>query len=277
MASANVSSALWERALRGETFDDVLIVDAHTHMGRLAEFHIPRPSDEKGMLLQMDRLGVNRAVCAPFLAWGPSPEDGHAYLADVLRRFPDRFSGYVVYNPSFGTEYSLAQLEKWFGEPGFLGIKIAPSTHGYPADGPAYEPMWSWANERSLPVLSHTWRASPEDHPGLFVRVGRRFPNVKILLGHSGGDPAGMHEAIEAAKQCPNLYLELASSQTAFGIVELMVRELGAERVVYGTDIPFIDGRWKLGQVLAAKIPDRDKEKILGQNAVGIFGLDRNG
>jgi len=167
----------------------------------------------------------------------------------------------------------MAELETRLSNPHFVGIKIAPSTHGFHVGAEEYGPMWEFANQHELVVLSHTWFGSAEDDPRLFEEIGRSYPRAKILLGHSGGDARGMRASVEVARKVSNLYLELASSRTPFGMLEWMVEQVGAERIVFGTDMPFIDPRWKLGQVLGARIPDPDKEKILGLNAERLFPL----
>ncbi len=52
-----------------------------------------------------------------------------------------------------------------------------------------------------------------------------------------------------------------------------MVRRVGAERILWGTDI-FIDPRPALGRLLMARLSDEDKRLILGLNAKRIFRLD---
>ncbi len=54
-----------------------------------------------------------------------------------------------------------------------------------------------------------------------------------------------------------------------------MVHEAGADRVLFGTDLPFLDPRPQLGRVAFAKISDDEKRLILGLNASRIFGIDR--
>ena len=46
-----------------------------------------------------------------------------------------------------------------------------------------------------------------------------------------------------------------------------MVAGAGAERVLYGSDIPFVDPRGQLGRVAFARLPDDDLRLILGGNA----------
>ncbi|MDZ7373801.1 MAG: amidohydrolase family protein [candidate division KSB1 bacterium] len=266
-------SALWEAWLRGENLRDVRIVDAHAHLGDLAEFYIPQGGSPAAMIDLMDRLGICCCVAAPFAAWAGEPEEGHDAVFRASQDYPQRFYGYCVYNPALGVERALEELLRRLAHPAFLGIKIAPSTHGFPVDGADYRPMWEIAHQRGLVVLSHSWHGTPEDDPWRFEAVGRAYPHARILLGHSGGTPEGMAAAIEVARKVPNLYLEISGSRVAFGILERMVKAVGAERVVFGSDMPFLDPRWKLGQVLGAHLSDAEKEKILGKNAEQLFGL----
>ena len=83
----------------------------------------------------------------------------------------------------------------------------------------------------------------------------------------------GQLESIEVAKRARNVYLDVCGSQLFYGMLERMVREVGASRVLFGTDLPFIDPRYQLGRVLFARVPDSRKRKILGTNAARLFGL----
>jgi hypothetical protein len=84
-------------------------------------------------------------------------------------------------------------------------------------------------------------------------------------MGHSGG-PFGSVHAVELAEKGENIYLDLTLSMCPAQQVEFFVREVGPERVIFGTDNPFIDPRPQIGRVALAGISDEDKAKIFGGN-----------
>jgi len=49
-----------------------------------------------------------------------------------------------------------------------------------------------------------------------------------------------------------------------------MVNAIGADRVLFGTDIPWYDPGYGIGSVLFSRISDADKYKILYENAKGL-------
>ena len=53
-----------------------------------------------------------------------------------------------------------------------------------------------------------------------------------------------------------------------------MVGGVGADRILFGTDLPFIDCRPQVGYVAAARISDDDKRRIFGRNARKLFRLE---
>ena len=63
-----------------------------------------------------------------------------------------------------------------------------------------------------------------------------------------------------------NLYLELTFSHAPYGLIEYFVREVGVERMLYGSDAPWMSMQQQLGRVLFADIPETDKKQILVEN-----------
>ena len=62
-------------------------------------------------------------------------------------------------------------------------------------------------------------------------------------------------------------------SRAPYRIVEHFVSEVGAERVLFGTDAPWMSIQQQLGRVLFADIPDAAKRQILVGNAQQLLGL----
>lgn len=264
-------SEIWDAVRRGEPLTDELIIDCHAHMGPHAQIDCSRgKGSAEDMIQWMDQCGVSMVICCPIQSCWHSAPAGNDEIARVVDEHPDRFVGYTGVNPRYGEAEVVGELEKHLLQGNHKGIKIHPANNDYRADGPDYRPMWEFANEHELPVLSHTWAGESQDEPAMFVPIAKEFPRVKVILGHS------REPALEAAKQADNIYLDLCLSVMPDGLIELMVNELGADRVLFGTDVSFFDGRAKIGQVAAARISDDDKRKIFGLNAERIFSIRRD-
>jgi predicted TIM-barrel fold metal-dependent hydrolase len=63
-----------------------------------------------------------------------------------------------------------------------------------------------------------------------------------------------------------NIYADLAGGDPTAGITEMAVREIGAERVLYGSDAGGRSFASQLGKVHGADVSERAKRMILGQN-----------
>jgi predicted TIM-barrel fold metal-dependent hydrolase len=155
-----------------------------------------------------------------------------------------------------------------------IGVKFHPDMHQCAVDDAKYKPAWEFANEHHLPLLSHTSAGSHYNPVKAFEKLADMYPNVSVLIGHSGFGSIGADHTIEVAKKCPNVYADITGSTATYGILERMVGELGADRVLLGTDLPFIDPRSQIGRVAFAKISDDEKRQILGLNASRIFGIN---
>ena len=71
----------------------------------------------------------------------------------------------------------------------------------------------------------------------------------------------------------PNVYLETCSSFRTPGVIEQLVSEVGADRVLFGSDIPLMDPRCQIGKIITADISDDAKRQVLGLNAMKLLGL----
>jgi len=247
-----------------------LVIDSHTHMGPYFNFHIP-DNDASSMVAVMDRLGISIACTSPHVGITPDFKMGNDMAVQAMRDYPGRFFGYITINPNY-PEAIVDELERCYSM-GMRGIKIHPSLHGYPADGENFRPMWEYAAEKGMPVLSHTWAGDRNCSPRVLGDLADRYPTVPIILGHSGGTLDGYNESLEVAKKRENVFLETCSSTVIYGMIERFVREVGAEKILFGSDMPFVNASAQIGKILYARISDEDKRKILGLNMASCSSL----
>ncbi|TWT32979.1 amidohydrolase family protein [Blastopirellula retiformator] len=69
-----------------------------------------------------------------------------------------------------------------------------------------------------------------------------------------------------AVAKAPNVSIGIGGFYPTSGIVEMGVRLLGAERVIFGSDAPGRSFSSQLGKVLGAELPQEQKRQILYDN-----------
>jgi hypothetical protein len=248
------------------------IFDCHGHLGIHPDFPACKPSPEE-MLQVMDLLNIEiLAITSTRACYSDCPR-GNAEVAEVLRTYPQRFRGYVTVNPRPPGE-ALRELERWshFHHPPL--IKLHPDLHQYPANGDHYRPIWDFANQTRAVVLVHTWESDPNCGPLLLGPIAHEFPRAKIILGHSGATWRGYEQSFEVAAGTSNTFLDITGSQSHRTIIERAVARLGAHRVLFGSDMPFLEAAMVLGRLLSARISDEDREMILRRNFMELTEED---
>lgn len=264
-------SELKRKVSQGISLSDELVIDAHSHMGPYWNFNIPKCS-AADMVAQMDRIGIRACISAHHAAIMCDQRYGNDEVLQAMADFPGRIYGYATISPNCPANEVVAELERCVAG-GMIGVKLHPDLHGCNVDDDKYRPAWEFANEHRLPLLSHT-STGGRNPIKTFEKLADMYPNVSILLGHSGFGSEGADHTIQAVKNHPNVYAEITGSVVVYGTLERMVREAGADRVLFGTDLPFIDARPQVGRVAYAKLTDDEKRQVFGLNAARIFGIN---
>jgi hypothetical protein len=254
------------------------IIDAHAHIGLWGRLPGPETSIA-ARVAAMDRLGICLAICSNQEVLGEGGRTGLEAVKHAYEKSRGRIHGLGVFDPR-AADRCLGELRDALGWAGLRGIKIHPSMHGTPAESPAYEPVWRFAAEHDLTILTHTWSVSAHNSaqafstPERFEAYARQFPTVRLVLAHAGGRGAGRVEALRLARDCANIYLDFAGDIFCHRLIETLVASIGAGKVLFGSDYPWINPEAHLTRILLAPIGDSDKAAILRTNALGVYKLE---
>ncbi|MBC8423848.1 amidohydrolase [bacterium] len=240
-------------------------IDFHGHVGRWD--HLGMVDDPRPILRAMDAAGIDRACV--FDIFHPDGTPGNDRTAAFIERHPDRFIGFAYVSPLL-PEGMRPELERAVDELGFRAIKLYSPYTPFEYDHPIWDPAYQFAQERGLAVLAHT---GADAEPRYLAAVADRFPGANFVAGHSGNVEPYRGQAIEATKRYSNFYLETCSTYRTPGVIEELVDRAGADRILYGSDLPLMDPRAQLGKIVTAGIDDREKRLILGENARRLLKL----
>jgi uncharacterized protein len=242
--------------------------DVHSHLHAVPG---DTPDDRMAALIQFaDRLGVERLILSQGYSADrhPTPQqlrEENNRVMQALRRFPDRAYGSVYLSPAY-PDFSLQEFDRCVRDGPMVAIGELEADKR--CNIPEMDPIVERAAAMKVPVLQHTWLKIGGNEPGEstpydLVELAQRHPRVQFICAHTGGD---WERGIRIIRDTKNVSAETAGFDPTSGVVEMAVRELGAERVIYGSDVGGRSFASQLAKVIGADIPDSAKELILGGN-----------
>jgi predicted TIM-barrel fold metal-dependent hydrolase len=248
--------------------DGIQVIDFHGHVGRWERYGMD--DDPALMLRAMDAVGID--IACVFNIFYPDGTTGNNATARFVAQHSDRFIGFAYVSPLM-PERMLPELCRAIDELGFRAIKLYPPYTPWPLNEAPWHPIYRFANERGLTIIFHTG-PEPQSLPRFIADIAPHFPNANFVAGHAGNTPDERAQAIAAAVAHANVYLETCSTFRTPGVIEQLVNEAGADRVLFGSDTPLMDPRVQLGKLITAQIDDIAKEKLLGLNARRLLRLN---
>lgn len=286
------------------------VIDTHMHVWArdgerypfphpyLPDFKLPPHEGTVEMLIEdMDRHGCTHAVLVQVIYHGWD----NAYVADCVKRFPDRLKAHGLIDPT--DPHVADKLEFWLKEHGLSGMRFSPlyyqdGKHG--GDG--------WLNTKETHAL---WRKAeelgavfnffigPKQLPQLEIMV-RAHPQMRIIIDHlaqidfkSADAEADLQRLLKMANY-RNVWVKVSELSSvsksgtypfadAYPHVKRVYEAFGPDRLLFGTGYPgaarahykrpTLDQEIALIREIMPFFTAEDREKILGRNAARLWGF----
>lgn len=252
------------------------VLDAHAHVlddggcGVGTGYMMP-DGDARGILSIYDRCGIDGVA---MMSWqGPVGMDaaaGNELITRLVAEHGSRILGLTSVDPLHQSRATMEQeLNICHLQRGFRGIKPYWPQNGILYSDPAYAPCWEFADRYGLYVLAHI--SFDATGTGSVIEVAKRYSRASFLIAHSGGDWGFAAHVAKACQTCPNIYAEITYTPVPNGMIEWLCGQVGADRVLFGSDVPMRDCRPQLGWVVNSRLSLADKRKVLAENFAGIL------
>ncbi len=276
-----------------------MIVDSHVHIwSDDPEKYPPLPAYSQGpgraasaenLFEVQEPLCVSRTVAIQPSWYGYD----HSYLLDALAAYPDRLVGVALADPR---DADMAEKLAKLCEGGLIqGVRLNAMSDPDPAwlDDPSTDAIWGMCEELDVPV---TLLMKPSNFERA-DRMVRRHPKAKTVIDHFGrcsvgeGPPHSSFQQLLEFSGNENVFLKASAFPVAsaddypYGDISNWVRmaldAFGRERVMWGTDYPFIldqCGYQRGLTVLIEETPfltDEDREWLLWRTAHRLWTWQR--
>lgn len=290
-----------------------MIIDSHMHIGRadlLAEDVVQflkgkglweamsQKMTPEGVIEALDEGGIDKGVIFPLTF---NPPDGmwqkmNDLTASYVEVYPKRLIGYSIINP-LDIEGSLKELERAFDTLGFKGLKFHPSMQEFYCNDPALDPIFAYCEAREKPILFHTGASLPShpdkySQPMLLDEVAVRFPDLRIILAHSGRP--FYQEAALLLRKHSHVYVDMCANRGRTGGTALLEMALtfikiyadGLKKTLFASDFPVfspaetmrdligIQKSPRFAELYLPGITQEELRDIAGKNAQELLKID---
>jgi predicted TIM-barrel fold metal-dependent hydrolase len=244
-----------------------MIIDCHCHAGK--GDGLTGPWDTRALLEKYihraAQAGIDRTVL--FAAFHSDYSIANREVARIVASRPERFYGFAFVHPERdrGRVYTMVKVavERY----GFLGIKV----HRY--DGRITREVCEVAHAFRLPVLYDVM-----GEVSVAELLATEYPDVAFIIPHMGSfadDWRAQLALIDHLVRHPNIYTD-TSGIRRFDLLEQAVQRAGAQKILFGSDGPWLHPGVELAKVRALRLPASDEQCVLNENLLRLMGRVRS-
>jgi len=261
--------------LRGYRIWDSYFTPSHSHPGKdgssrlLADVERSLPAISNGQIEKLcyfPHVGTGTTVDSDVEELLRSNPDT---VRQPLQQYPKLLIGMIQLNAN-DLPASQDAIDRWLRDGPMVGVY-------FPGSGPGacicthrnFDPLVERIADLNGVIVQHTWFKSGgrtgvvESTPTDLARLAERHPDQMFVCAHAGGE---WEKGIRAVHDSPNVLIETSGFDATAGFIEMAVRELGSDRIIFGTHLPSRSLGTELAKVIAANITENDKRDILGAN-----------
>ncbi len=255
----------------------MFVIDFHTHPytcgdGCLCVYPDTVPPDPEGMREQLIKCGITTICGSPLYRDGRFDLKG---LNDTALSLRDRLGDFYVpgmhVHPA-DPDASVREVDRMHA----LGVRLigelVPYMHGWGDDrggrwDEALRTILDRAARYRMCVSFHTMWDWPADD------IIADYPDVTFVAAHPG-ERESVERHIRRMRRFDNVCLDLSGTGIfRFGCIRHLIRSVGAERILFGTDYPICNPLMYVHAVLGEDLGEDAEERIFSGNARRVLGL----
>jgi len=230
-------------------------------------------------------------------------------LSEMVKRYPDRFAAMATL-PLNAPNEALKELDRAVTKLGLRGVEIGSHVGKRELGDENFWPIYEALEKLNVPIFIHPHHVAGMDRLQefylsnlignpldttiaaaqlIFSGVLERYSNLKIILAHGGGQfPYILGRLVHGYEVRPESKEKIKSSPQAFlknfyydtithskEALTYLISRMGSDHVLMGTDYPYDMGDANPVQTVTQQrdISEKDRQKILKENAISLFGL----
>jgi len=243
-----------------------MIIDSHCHAGKgdglTGPWDTAAPLD--AYLRRASRAGISKTVLLP--AFHSNYREANREVGGIVASRPDRFFGFAMVHPSRDAGRIGEMVREAVERFGFRGIKV----HRH--DARITREICETARRFAVPVLYDVMgEASGID------LIAPEYPDVAFIVPHLGSfsdDWRAQRTVVEQLARHPNVHAD-TSGVRRFDLLVEAVSAGGPEKILFGTDGPWLHPGVELSKVYALGLPPAQEALVLGGNLLRLISRAR--
>lgn len=239
------------------------------------------------LLDSMRENGIDYTVTANFAPPGILHHN-NLWTIDASKRH-DNLVPLVSFHPDM--EGHLRSFLECYMSEGAKGIKLHPMAQGFDPSNKRLKDIYEYCNDTEFPIVFHCGRVSNarlNEYSDLdrLLPVIRKYPDIPFILTHMAD--GNVNDVLSVSRSYGNVYFDTSIIVTGYppllkvnepswpddDMVLEVINDVGADRIVFGSDYPWGSPGHDLNRFMKMKLDQRQKALILGGNAARIFGID---
>ena len=239
-----------------------MIIDCHCHAGKgdglIGPWDTAAPLEQ--YMLRAARAGIDRTVL--LAAFHSDYAEANRQVARIVASRPDRFYGFAFVNAHRDRARVYEMVKVAVLHYGFIGIKV----HRH--DARISREICEVARAFSLPVLYDVM-----GEVAVVELLAQEYPDVSFIIPHLGSfsdDWRAQLALIDHLVRHPNVYAD-TSGVRRFDLLVEAVRRAGPEKLLFGSDGPWLHPGVELAKIRALNLRPGDERLVLGGNFLRLI------